>query len=367
MGKDKKCAYKRCYFEPKKSPRLCPYLVKRNEWENDLKNYNNHLKKIFYAKPLIDDSPIFMNPYARLAVTKLKNNAKRLQQLDKENKYILQRLIEVNRLGGLVDHLNDQIYRYRVTKWKAEQGRRLKMKIENEYLAERLCRTKSYYGWQEHMDKWKVTKKVLEWTAKFPFILSKKPNLDEILRAEPTISSSLDQLGIRLQCFMEFQVKGGENLGRIVIEIYHDHVPVTARNFFHICRGDYGFSYKNCPIHRISKNRYLETGDITKGTGSGGISIYGKTFDEEKHSLKHTKAGVLSMIRVGKQQNNSKFAITFGEMQQWDRRNVVFGKVIQGAEVLMKINGYGREIGRPLERIFISKCGGLDSGDLVLN
>jgi cyclophilin family peptidyl-prolyl cis-trans isomerase len=75
------------------------------------------------------------------------------------------------------------------------------------------------------------------------------------------------------------------------IELYHDHVPVTVQNFLSICCGDNKkkLTYKKCPIHRIVPGRFLETGDITKGTGKGGTSIYGKHFAEEGHKLKHAK------------------------------------------------------------------------------
>lgn len=83
----------------------------------------------------------------------------------------------------------------------------------------------------------------------------------------------------------------GENIGRIIIELYYDYAPVTVQNFLELCRGEEGLTYKNCSIHRIVKNQYLETGDITQGNGRGGFSIYGETFKEENHVLKHSKAG----------------------------------------------------------------------------
>lgn len=85
----------------------------------------------------------------------------------------------------------------------------------------------------------------------------------------------------------------GPVLGRVEIELYHDHVPVTVQNFLSICCGDNKskLSYKNCLIHRIVPGKFLETGDVTKGNGRGGKSIYGDTFPEEGHQLKHTKAG----------------------------------------------------------------------------
>lgn len=92
---------------------------------------------------------------------------------------------------------------------------------------------------------------------------------------------------------MDFRVKEGVYLGRIVIELYHDYVPVTVQNFLSICCNENKLTYKNCPVHRAIPGQFIETGDITKGNGKGGTSIYGDTFAEENHKLKHTKAGII--------------------------------------------------------------------------
>lgn len=90
---------------------------------------------------------------------------------------------------------------------------------------------------------------------------------------------------------MDFRVKEGVYLGRIIIELYHDFVPVTVQNFLSICCNADGLTYKNCEVHRVAPGLFLETGDITKGNGKGGTSIYGDTFAEENHKLKHSRTG----------------------------------------------------------------------------
>lgn len=85
-------------------------------------------------------------------------------------------------------------------------------------------------------------------------------------------------------------------MGKIIIELYHDHVPVTVQNFLSICKGENGLTYKNCLIHNIVRGQYVETGDITLGNGKGGMSIYGKTFDEENFALKHTRTGITMIV-----------------------------------------------------------------------
>lgn len=63
------------------------------------------------------------------------------------------------------------------------------------------------------------------------------------------------------------------------------------------------------------------------------------------------------MKRIGWAENNSQFCITFKKMERLDHKNVVFGNVIKGNDVLMNIQYYGRKIGKPLEDIIISDCG----------
>lgn len=68
-------------------------------------------------------------------------------------------------------------------------------------------------------------------------------------------------------------------------------------------------------------------GDITKGDGSGGESIYGRFFEDESFQLRHTNPGVLAMANSGPNSNNSQFYITFNEQSHLDGKHVVFGKV----------------------------------------
>lgn len=92
---------------------------------------------------------------------------------------------------------------------------------------------------------------------------------------------------------MEFFIpKYNLRLGKIIIELYHDIVPVTVQNFLSICKGECGITYEKCQIHNVVRGQCIETGDITLGNGKGGTSIYGEDFYEENHILKHTKMGL---------------------------------------------------------------------------
>ena len=75
-------------------------------------------------------------------------------------------------------------------------------------------------------------------------------------------------------------------------------------------------------------------GDITMGNGYGGESIYGNKFPDENFLLKHTTPGLLSMANSGPNSNGSQFFITFVPCPWLDGKHVVFGKVIEGLQLL---------------------------------
>ncbi len=144
------------------------------------------------------------------------------------------------------------------------------------------------------------------------------------------------------------------NMGTIELQLLPDIAPKAVRNFVGLTNQGY---YDSLTFHRVINNFMIQGGDPT-GTGEGGKSIYGGLFEDEfNQNFKFDSAGVLAMANAGPNTNGSQFFITLAATPWLNFHYTIFGKVINGIDVVKEIGKVptSKPNDKPIKPVIIEK------------
>jgi peptidyl-prolyl cis-trans isomerase B (cyclophilin B) len=130
-----------------------------------------------------------------------------------------------------------------------------------------------------------------------------------------------------------YRVTMSTSKGDIVLDLYPSYAPKTVNNFVFLTREGY---YDGVTFHRVISNFMIQGGDPT-GSGRGGPGYqFEDEVDPKTNPMKH-ETGVISMANAGRGTNGSQFFITHGPQPHLDGKHTVFGKVVEGQDVVNAI------------------------------
>lgn len=189
-----------------------------------------------------------------------------------------------------------------------------------------------------------------------------------LMSTEDASAETTAEAAISSKVFFDIEINE-EPAGRIVFGLFKD-VPKTAENFRALCTGEKGkgqsgkpLHYKGSIFHRVIPQFMLQGGDFTRGNGTGGESIYGEKFADENFKYKHDTPGLLSMANAGPNTNGSQFFVTTVVTEWLDGKHVVFGRVIEGMDVVKRVESLGTRSGATRLPIVIKDCGELEDDE----
>ncbi|KRT78762.1 hypothetical protein AMK59_7733, partial [Oryctes borbonicus] len=167
----------------------------------------------------------------------------------------------------------------------------------------------------------------------------------------------------KVYVFLDIKI-GQEKTGRIILELFKNIVPKTVENFRALCTGEKGIGkhckplhFKGAVFHRVVPQFMIQCGDIINFDGTGGESIYGDAFGDENFNISHSTEGIIGMANAGPNTNSSQFYVTTVPCTHLDGRNVAFGRVKKGLNIVREIQELPRKDDIPLVKCIVENCG----------
>lgn len=303
---------------------------------------------------------------------KVVDDFRRLREIDRENKELVRRINVIYRTRGAIDTYN-KMAGIRFSNVPAKIIAAQKCEKENVEMLRRLINTSPIIINAILEEEWQENLETIRLKAKFPLCMpGLKERETDMIESEESVPNLLTP--IRPRVFLDLEVKNGRPLGRLIITLFSDVVPVAAQNFYDLCYnyqkmkpGEEKPSCKENPhyvgsfFHRIFPNLYAEAGDITHGCGIGGMAANGGDFTDDNYTLKHKYTGTVAMIEQEDGKFTSQFTISFKPLPILNGKRLMFGRVTRGLNVIKSLEGCGTRHGKSREIIIIAKTGVLPS------
>ena len=202
-------------------------------------------------------------------------------------------------------------------------------------------------------------------TSSTPLVSASNPLRKQELESKDFIIYSDDLwektpggINVRPKVYFDLEIQGCD-YGRVEFTLYNDIAPKTAYNFYSLCKGNLHpmLNYRNSTIHRILPSMLIQGGDIVRRNGTGGVSIYGGTYEHENHILKHNKVGLLTTVSRVDRCNGSQYVVLTTPSPWFDGSETVFGEVSKGMDVLRRLERLALPDGRIEGIVRIKECG----------
>ncbi|HTR96525.1 MAG TPA: peptidylprolyl isomerase [Candidatus Acidoferrales bacterium] len=174
----------------------------------------------------------------------------------------------------------------------------------------------------------------------------------KIDKSNPTWKQSLPMpKAVSFDSTRKYYVKLTTNKGDILIRFMPDIAPMHVTNFIYLAR--MGF-YDGTIFHRVIPNFMAQGGDpVGNGTGGPGYGFNPEFSDK----VKHDRAGLLSMANTGQPNSDgSQFFLTFVATPWLNGKHCIFGEVVEGLDVLKKLEAAGTQSGQTTEKLTLDKA-----------
>lgn len=164
--------------------------------------------------------------------------------------------------------------------------------------------------------------------------VSVTPSASTIPSVAPTTEPTVKPVEFQFNPNAEYKVKMDTSMGVIKLKLYTKETPKTVENFVRLTAKKY---YDGVTFHRVIDNFMIQGGDPL-GNGTGGESVFGKSFEDEFTSnLTFNRKGLLAMANAGANTNGSQFFITLKPTEFLNNKHTIFGEVVEGMSIVEAI------------------------------